>query len=770
MASQVLGIAGAVVGSFFGVPQLGYMVGSALGAALFPPPGVDGPRLGDLTVQKSAYGAAIPIVYGKYRLSGNIIWSTQLVEHASEGDSGSGGGGPTTYTYTCSFAVGLCEGIHGVTRIWGDSKLIYDIYDTAAPVKFQSGGFVVYPGDEAQLPDPTIEVDKGVGNAPAYRGLTYVVFTDLELGKFGNRIPNLTFEIGAEPSHGGLSLLFHPSEQAYPEPGVNAGYEFGLDYNVLTDTFWQLEFYFPNTSEIVQATIGIIDATTMSLIDTGLYSGGAPGLRRGLGEPYMAAFPVVSTTMLTPPESRVPPETPNLMASYLLPTGGTLTHAWVGHAGEVATWTANGWYFRGGMLGTMFVDLSTNLVLLVGELELADPFEDRYYFQPKGLRVCGVHKVVFTYDHRSVRGFDAITGMFLFHHKYGSDSLYLFSDTHNLYLEPMSGEMWITDDSGAIRRLSPTNGYTLETLVETRPAKHKYSIVFTNDGDVYYGQAGSNTMLFPEVINIGRTAAYAGTHPPQSANSIAADAALPFEPVLPRRLGIVKQSIYWLTYDATRNRVMYVIVFFFDNEPPERWIEIINVATNGVIFRKQMGYVGGDYSSAIYYDESRDILFIQSYSSPVGFDGTGTVAGYHPYYVNALPQYAAPEGMNRTFRGRVITTRLGNCVYEASFNSNGIARFCWGVESVKSTPTLGGIVSDITRRTPLSSSQIDVTQLEEPVIGYCITNNMSARAAIEPLMQAYFFDNVESGEKVKFVKRGSASVVTVDSTQSLLEK
>lgn len=53
----------------------------------------------------------------------------------------------------------------------------------------------VYRGDEHQLPDPQVEAKQGAGNAPAYRGLAYVVFERLPLDTFGNRIPLLQFEV-----------------------------------------------------------------------------------------------------------------------------------------------------------------------------------------------------------------------------------------------------------------------------------------------------------------------------------------------------------------------------------------------------------------------------------------------------------------------------------------------------------------------------------------------------------------------------------------------
>src|SRR5205814_10605336 len=44
-------------------------------------------------------------------------------------------------------------------------------------------------------PDPLIEEIEGTGNTPAYRGLATIVFEDMDLTNFGNRIPQLNFEI-----------------------------------------------------------------------------------------------------------------------------------------------------------------------------------------------------------------------------------------------------------------------------------------------------------------------------------------------------------------------------------------------------------------------------------------------------------------------------------------------------------------------------------------------------------------------------------------------
>jgi len=50
-------------------------------------------------------------------------------------------------------------------------------------------------GDETQGPDPFIAAKMGTANTPAWRGAAYVVFEELALERFGNRLPQLNFEV-----------------------------------------------------------------------------------------------------------------------------------------------------------------------------------------------------------------------------------------------------------------------------------------------------------------------------------------------------------------------------------------------------------------------------------------------------------------------------------------------------------------------------------------------------------------------------------------------
>ena len=147
-------------------------------------------KMSDLQMQTASYGAPIPLIFGTCRSTGNVIWSTKFVEHTkTKTQGGKGGGGgvtTTTYSYTVSFAVGICQGpITGIGRVWADGKLV----DLA---KYQH---TVYLGGEAQTPDSWMEAVEGAGNVPAFRGLAYIVFKDLPVGDFGNRIPSFSLEV-----------------------------------------------------------------------------------------------------------------------------------------------------------------------------------------------------------------------------------------------------------------------------------------------------------------------------------------------------------------------------------------------------------------------------------------------------------------------------------------------------------------------------------------------------------------------------------------------
>lgn len=203
MASVILTVVGSAVAGPFG-GMVGGLIGREIDSRIFSSHGsrtIEGPRLKNLSIQTSSYGEPIPLVYGSMRLSGNVIWSTGLKESKSSETETSGGKGSSqsvttvTYHYSASFAVALSgRKIADVGRIWADGKLLRDAGGKLAV----SGNLSIYDGQESQSVDSLIEAIEGIGNTNAFRGLSYIVFEDLALGEYANRIPNLTFEVIAD--------------------------------------------------------------------------------------------------------------------------------------------------------------------------------------------------------------------------------------------------------------------------------------------------------------------------------------------------------------------------------------------------------------------------------------------------------------------------------------------------------------------------------------------------------------------------------------------
>ena len=231
MATVVLQYAGAALGTLVGGP-VGGMIGRAIGgiAGNFVDQQLfgggtkrsEGPRLTDLRVLASEEGAAIPVMWGRMRLSGQVIWATNLEEVAkTDTQKASSKGGPsaksTTYSYYANLAVGLCEGeIDGLGKVWADGKLI------------DMSGFTtrLYTGSETQNPDSFIQSIEGTTDTPAYRGLAYIVFERLPLQDFGNRVPQFSFEV-----------LRHGNGAAEMVRAVNiipGSTEFGYDTTIVT--------------------------------------------------------------------------------------------------------------------------------------------------------------------------------------------------------------------------------------------------------------------------------------------------------------------------------------------------------------------------------------------------------------------------------------------------------------------------------------------------------------------------------------------------------
>lgn len=220
MATILLSAAGAAAGAALG--PLGLIAGRALGAAAgylidqslirLTQSDTAGPRLGAVEITGASEGRALGRVYGRARVGGQLIWATRYVEIAEESEAAGGKGGPTVteYRYFANIAVALCEGpISRVARVFADGVEM----DMSAVM------LRVHLGHEDQLGDSLI-LAKQTRGAPAYRGTAYVVFEMLALEPYGNRIPQLAFEVirsvdTLEPKVTAVALIPGATEYGY---------------------------------------------------------------------------------------------------------------------------------------------------------------------------------------------------------------------------------------------------------------------------------------------------------------------------------------------------------------------------------------------------------------------------------------------------------------------------------------------------------------------------------------------------------------------------
>ena len=144
------------------------------------------------------------------RLPGQLIWATRFNEDVIVTTQTTGGGQakggknvfdqPSAhaqgknetvqsieYRYYANAAYAVCEGeITRIGRIWADGQ---ELHQSDYTIR-------VYRGDENQDADGLIAGKEGGSDeTPAYRGTAYVVFDTMPLADFGNRLPQLNFEV-----------------------------------------------------------------------------------------------------------------------------------------------------------------------------------------------------------------------------------------------------------------------------------------------------------------------------------------------------------------------------------------------------------------------------------------------------------------------------------------------------------------------------------------------------------------------------------------------
>lgn len=204
MFGQILSSIGGAIGGAFGggiLSTIGRFAGRALGNYLEylnyePEQYYHFKNIREsFVLSKAIYGQPIALVFGTAKISGKIIWASQIKElqisniskqYLLDTENVSAIHNLIQCEYYLSFAVAICEGeISEISRVWANGELL-----NLGQYKFR-----LYLGSEQQLPDALIASSCEQGCVPAFRGLSYGIFEDLPLSDFNNKIPHFSFEV-----------------------------------------------------------------------------------------------------------------------------------------------------------------------------------------------------------------------------------------------------------------------------------------------------------------------------------------------------------------------------------------------------------------------------------------------------------------------------------------------------------------------------------------------------------------------------------------------
>ena len=101
----ILGLSGAAIGGMIG-SSIGSVIDSALLASLSPGQRIECARLDSLRISSATEGAVIPRLFGRMRLGGNIIWSTDFSEAINT--TSTGGNAASRAVWRAAWLVQAC--------------------------------------------------------------------------------------------------------------------------------------------------------------------------------------------------------------------------------------------------------------------------------------------------------------------------------------------------------------------------------------------------------------------------------------------------------------------------------------------------------------------------------------------------------------------------------------------------------------------------------------------------------------------------------------
>lgn len=145
------------------------------------------PQYTGIQLQTSSSNIALTLLWGLNRIAPNIFWYDDFKSNKQKQKTGKGmGGSSTSYTYSASILLGLCQGpITGVFKVFRDEEKIVD---------YASLGFSLFTGASGQAPWGYLTSNHPT-KALSYSGVAYLAASNYDLGSSAST-PQHGFETG----------------------------------------------------------------------------------------------------------------------------------------------------------------------------------------------------------------------------------------------------------------------------------------------------------------------------------------------------------------------------------------------------------------------------------------------------------------------------------------------------------------------------------------------------------------------------------------------
>jgi hypothetical protein len=742
----------------------GAAVGQTLGSLVFQPR-LNGPRLADTQIMNSTNGSPIPFGYGGFRIAGNVIWSSGIVEtETNQSQSGGKGfGSPTTtvYTYSISVAVAFCEGPATITRIWGDSKLIYDTTSKGAVSsdtldtglqntgKGDSGAQttvvipIIYPGSSTQMPDPTIQASEGIDQTPAFRDLCYIVYNNLPLADFGNRLPNLRAEVSTATVQAYIKDTYPPIDLDVPTLGGGGG------DSVYNQTFCYVDPV-GRVAIILDAAGATAQAIDLATSNTEPLEAWQPNTPTPLGTQILDSSGNVQTATAVTGDTKTGSGEPVWTVGGEMAKTNDHNVTWTntGQGPEAILVTAKGVLNPCLNPGESVTggDYALNLPLAAG-VDTRGHFWACFDILSGG--VSHFYAVQFEQmDSTTAQTFVAIA------------RIEVPGPIAAMSFAQINGEDWLyftTQDNfvgGGVVYRAHAKGASIDVQGSWIPGTNPASTTGAR-----YPAIDPTTGIIYIVTNPGGGAYEWNVT------------------VMDPRGGGGQPTAYQFHGDAAHGQGTTCMFDSIDQS-------LIVFTTNGSIYKVDVATMAVIASAAAIVAPGGADDFpkwncgtVPGLGLFVAQDGSANLVYINHATLAIAQTVAEQEWFAATFGGDLTDAQLDpvtlSLVCTPSDEAGNYGSFAFRIYlNRQSVPgeTLDQIVSDICSRAGLTDDLIDVTALASTtVLGYPVTRNSDAKSILVPLVSAYFFDAVESDFVLKFVPRGGAVAMTIPEADLGLE-